>query len=132
MQLTQQSERIKRVVPSSLSAETLTLCDALDDAVFLQQMISELLFNKTFSIPIDVSTNNGSLYDILHSTNAVSEKRLRVDIAMIQENILDNQATIHWLTTTEQIANVLTKDGVSSEFFFKNLNTNKLPTHDQI
>ena len=95
-------------------------------------MISELLFNKMFSITIDVYTDNRSLYDILNSTNAVSEKRLRVDIAMIQENILDNQATIHWLTTTEQIANVLTKDGVSSEFLFKNLNTNKLPTHDQI
>ena len=44
--------------------ETLALCDALDDAILLQQMISELPFNKTFSIPIDVYTDNRSLYDI--------------------------------------------------------------------
>ena len=79
-------------------------------------MISELLFNKTFSIPIDVYTDNQSLCNILNSTNAVSEKRLRVDIAMTRENIVSNQVTIHWLTTTEQIANVLTKCiGVSLE-----------------
>ena len=48
-----------------------------------------------FSIPIDVYTNNRSLNDILNSTNAVSEKRLRVDIAMIRENILNNQITIY-------------------------------------
>ena len=95
-------------------------------------MISELLFNKMFSITIDVYTDNRSLYDILNSTNAVSEKRLRVDIAMIQENILNNQVTINWLTTTEQIANVLTKDGVSSEILLKHLHTNKLLTYDQI
>ena len=59
-----------------------------------------------FSILIDVYTNNRSLYDILNSTNVVSEKQLHVYIAMIQENILNNQVTIHWLTTTEQISNV--------------------------
>ena len=58
-------------------------CDALDDAIFLQQMVSELLFNKTFIIPIDVYTDNRSLYNILNLTNAVLEKRLRVDIAII-------------------------------------------------
>ena len=78
-----QSKRIKRAVRSSLSAETLVFCDALDDAIFLQQMVSELLFNKTFIIPIDVYTDNRSLYNILNLTNAVLEKRLRVDIAII-------------------------------------------------
>ena len=78
-----QSKRIKRVVRSSLSAETLVFCDALDDAIFLQQMVSELLFNKTFIIPVDVYTDNRSLYNILNLTNAVLEKRLRVDIAII-------------------------------------------------
>ena len=35
-----QLKHIKRVVRSSLSAETLALCDAIDDAIFLQHMIS--------------------------------------------------------------------------------------------
>ena len=64
-----QSKRIKRVVLNSLSAETLALCDALDDAIFLQQRISELLFNETFSIPIDIYTDIRSLYDILKFIN---------------------------------------------------------------
>ena len=64
-----QSKRIKRVVLNSLSAETLALCDALDDAIILQQRISELLFNETFSIPIDIYTDIRSLYDILKFIN---------------------------------------------------------------
>ena len=83
-------------------------------------MISKLPFNKTFSIPIDVYNDNRSLYNILNLTNG-----LWVDIAMIEENVLNNQVTIHWLITTEQIANVLTKDSVSSEILLKHLNTNK-------
>ena len=51
---------------------------------------------------------------------------------MIRESILNNQVTIHWLTTTEQIANVLAKDGVSLEILLKHSNTNKLPTYNQI
>ena len=90
-------------------------------------MISKLPFNKTFSIPIDVYNDNRSLYNILNLTNG-----LWVDIAMIEENVLNNQVTIHWLITTEQIANVLTKDSVSSEILLKHLNTNKLLTYNQI
>ena len=51
---------------------------------------------------------------------------------MIRENILNNQVTIHWLTTTQQIADLLTKDVVSSEILLKHINRNKLPTYDQI
>ena len=90
-------------------------------------MISKLPFNKTFSIPIDVYNDNRSLYNILNLTNG-----LWLDIAMIEENVLNNQVTIHWLITTEQIANVLTKDSVSSEILLKHLNTNKLLTYNQI
>ena len=52
-----QSKHIKRVVCSSLSAETLALCDASDDAIFLQHMILELLFNNSVKIPINVYTD---------------------------------------------------------------------------
>ena len=89
-----------------------------------------LLFNKTFSIPIDVYTDNRSLDDIPQMQ--FQKKRLRVDIAMIRDNILNNQVTVHWLTTTEQVANVLTKEGVSSEILLKHLNKYKLSKYNQI
>ena len=60
-----QLKHIKRVVCSSLSAETPGLCDAIDDAIFLQHMISELLFNNCVKTPINVYTDNRSLFDTL-------------------------------------------------------------------
>ena len=59
-------------------------------------------------------------------------KTIMCRYSMIRESILNNQVTIHWLTTTEQIANVLAKDGVSLEILLKHSNTNKLPTYNQI
>ena len=71
------------------------------------------------------------LYTTFHKCS-FKKNRLRVDIAMIRDNILNNQVTVHWLTTTEQIANVLTKEGVSSEILLKHLNKYKLSKYNQI
>ena len=61
-----QSKRIRRVVRSSLAAETLALSDAVDNGVYLTKMLSELLFNNEYCIPIEVVTDSKSLYDALH------------------------------------------------------------------
>ena len=41
-----QSKQIKRIVQSSLSAETLSFADALDEAIELQATISQMLYNN--------------------------------------------------------------------------------------
>ena len=60
-----QSKQIKRVARTSLSAETLALCYTIDDVIFLQHMILKLLFNNSVKIPINVYTDNQSLFDML-------------------------------------------------------------------
>ena len=62
-----QSKRIRRVVRSSLAAETLAMSDAVDNGVYLTKMLSELLFNDENCIPIEVVTDSKLLYDALHS-----------------------------------------------------------------
>ena len=62
-----QSKRIRRVVRSSLAAETLALSDAVDNEIYLSKMLSELLYNDTYCISIEVVTDSKSLYDALHS-----------------------------------------------------------------
>ena len=82
-----QSKHIKRVVRSSLSAETLALSDAIDDGVYIAELISELLFNGSKQISIEVYTDSKSLFDTLNSKKNVTEKRLRIDIALLREMI---------------------------------------------
>ena len=44
----------------------------------------------------------------------MSEKRLRIDIAIMKELVNNNTLKIHWIETNNQIADVLTKKGVQS------------------
>ena len=111
-----QSKRIRRVVRGSLAAETLALSDAVDNGIYLSKMLSELLSNDTYCIPIEVVTDSKSLYDARHSKKNVLEKFLRIDIALLKEFIDNKSITkIHYVPSQNQIANVLTKKGASSK-----------------
>ena len=63
------------------------------------------------TIPIEVFVDNKSLVQNVHSTTLVSEKRLRVDLAAIQQSIERNEATLKWISSKEQLADCLTKVG---------------------
>ena len=111
-----QSKRIKRVVRSSLSAETLALSDAIDDRVSIAELISELLFNGSKQILIEVYTDSKSLFDALNSKKNVTEKRLRIDIALLRE-IMDPKiiTKLHCIDSKSQLANALTKKGACTK-----------------
>ena len=80
------SKHIQIVVGSSLAAEALALLDALDDAVYLMKLFSEVMFNN-YKIPMKIVIDNKSLYESLFSKKNVIEKCSRNDIAFIKENI---------------------------------------------
>ena len=111
-----QSKWIKHVVRSILAAETLALSDAVNDGIYISEIVSELLFNVTKSLPIEIYTDSISLFDAIKSKKNVLEKRLRIDIAMLREmfewKIITN---IHNITTKNQLANALTKKGASTK-----------------
>ena len=123
-----QSKRIRRVVRSSLAAETLALSNAVHNGVYLTKMLSELLFNDEYCIPIEVVTDNKSLYDPLHSKKNVLEKYLQIDIALLKE-FIDNRliTKIHYVPSQNQLANVLTKKGASSKELLNTLSKRVLP-----
>lgn len=112
-------ECIKRVVCSSLSAEALALCDDTDNVIFLKHMLELLLNNNFVKMPINVYTDNQSLFDTVWSTNNVTEKRLHIGIAAAKENIENNNLNTYWVNTNQQFINVLTKQGVCSDLLLK-------------
>ena len=59
--LSWQSKKIQRIGCSSLVAETLSLSNAVDTAVFLNKMFSEIYFGDQKDLPIEVITDNQSL-----------------------------------------------------------------------
>ena len=110
------SKKLRRIVRSTLAAETLALVDGIDFGIFIATLFSELYYGipDPKKMPITCYIDCQSLYDTLESTKGVSEKRLRLDISSIKENIQTGLITVKWVDSNNQLANCLTKLGASA------------------
>ena len=108
------TRKIPRVVKSTLSAETLALLDCAEAAVYIASILAELTPGKA-RVKIHCYTDNKSLLDSLHSSKRVEDRRLRLDLAVIQD-MLDNEeiTSVSWVATSMQLADCLTKRGAST------------------
>ena len=79
--------KIKCVIQSTTAAETLSLQEGLEHAIYHQELIDEIL-HLTFKIPIIVYIDNCSVIEALESTKQADDKRLRIDTSAIKESIL--------------------------------------------
>ena len=110
------SKRIRRVVRSTLAAETLSMSEAVDMAIFVATLFSELTCGeaKAQNIPIQCVTDCKSLVDAIKSQKFVSEKRLRIEISGLKELLESGQIRkFEWCDTKRQLADCLTKNGAS-------------------
>ena len=111
------SLKIKRVVKSTLAAETLALEQALEMCFMMKSLLCELL-NKEMSnkvLPIKCYVDNKSLVDSIFSTKTVTEKRLKIDICIIRGMLSKNEVySIEWCKSESQLADCLTKGTVNN------------------
>ena len=109
-----ESRKIRRVVKSTLAAETLALLDCAETAVYISHIMREL--NTGCSLPVHCYIDNKSLLDVLDSKRNVEDKRLRIDVAVIRDMLQKNEiSSVQWVSTNDQLANCLTKRGASAE-----------------
>ena len=109
------ANKVKRVVKSTIAAETLALANGLDNAIFTRRLISEMLGVPEKKLTIEAVIDNKSCLEAVYSTSLVEDKRLRREIAGIQE-LLETHVvkSVHWVPGEKQLCDVLTKSGVNS------------------
>ena len=107
-----QSRKIRRVVKSTLAAETLALLDCASAAVYIRAVLKEIC--RCDEIPVYCYTDNKSLLDTLNSNKNVDDRRLRIDLAVLHDMLQRKEVNhIAWVDTSHQLANCLTKRGAS-------------------
>ena len=106
-----QSKKVRRVVKSSLAAETLALLDVAEAGVYLATLLTEITGIKPV---VKCFVDNKSLVDNLHSTKLVEDKLMRSPMAVLKD-LLERQevASVTWVRAARQIADALTKRGAS-------------------
>lgn len=111
------SNKIKRVVGSTLAAEALSLMAGLDIAVATKWQLQDIL-GKDHSFTIRAMVDNKSTVDCIYSTTAtpsVQEKRLLREIGSMRRMLKFGQVEeIKWVPGNLMLADALTKKGVNS------------------
>lgn len=108
--ITWSSHKLKRVVRSTLAAESLAFIEGYEAAYYMRSIISPIIASE---INIIAVTDCKSLFDAAQTTNNVDDKRLRVEMGCIRELIEKKQVSIYWADSKSQLADKLTKSGVS-------------------
>ena len=107
--------KVKRVCSSSTEAETLTLSSGVDQAIYIREVLEELLGLDERQMKVKVVVDSRDTYDTIHSTVASDNRRLRSEIARIKENLNMGEITsLSWKPGKEMVADCLTKRTASS------------------
>ena len=119
------SKKIKRMVKSTIAAETLALLEGSENCFWLGSIIKDML-DADYSplvFPIRALTDNQSLCDAVHSTKTIEDKRLKIDIGILREMLHKQEiSSIEWIDSDKQLADPLTKGGASSNKLIEALN----------
>ena len=109
-----QSRKLRRVVKSTIAAETMALIEGAEAAIYIAQILS--CVTSCNKLKVYCYVDNKSLVDTLNSIKKVEDKRLRIDLAVI-ENMIANEeiCKVSWIPSQQQLADCLTKRGVSTE-----------------
>ena len=75
--------KVKRVCSSSTEAETLTLSSGVDQAIYIREVLEELLGLDERQMKVKVVVDSRDTYDTIHSTVASDNRRLRSEIARL-------------------------------------------------
>ena len=121
-----QCNKVRRVCHATFDSETLSMIEGLEDAIYVRAVLSEIIYNDHRSevIPIYSYTDSNQLFTSVHSTKPCRNKRLRIDIAEIEEMLRRGTITkLQHVTSSEMIADVLTKKNGQSEELLSVLET---------
>ena len=109
------ANKVKRVVTSTLAAETLSLTCGLDAAVAMREQLQDLLGDDHI-LTLRAMVDNKSCVDAAHATvTHTTERRLKREIGSIKGMLKKGELKeLKWVPTNLMLADALTKKGVNS------------------
>ena len=120
------SNKIRRIVNSTLAAEALALENGIKEAIYQQAILRELF--ERFPLKIECYVDNKGVVDAVHSTHAVEDKLTRLSIAIIREHLRKGEInSVSHIHGQNMIADPLTKQGASPNLLLDVLKNGIIP-----
>ena len=106
------SHKLKRVVKSSIAADTMSLLEGGEYLVLFKALITEIYALDDTQIPITSITDN----KITASTKIIEDKHLYIDICSLRDMLSHKEINeVKWTTYDKQLADCVTKGTASPE-----------------
>ena len=105
------SKKLKRVVKSTTSAETMALLDGVEDCFLIAKLVCEM--NQGLMLQVFARVDCKNLKDSLYSSKTIEDKRLKIDLCTARDYLRKGELTgVDLVDTKSQLADALTKTGV--------------------
>ena len=105
--LSWRSQKLRRVVRSTLFAETVACCNGIEAALVCHKLVLEL---TTQRLKVNAHTDSRSLVENVYSTKIQKDKGLRVEIPGLRSLIdVGSVNRLYWVPSDREVANCLTK-----------------------
>jgi hypothetical protein len=98
------SKKSVRVTKSSLATT-----EACDEGHWVRHILEKLLGLTLFTLPLAVITDSESLSAALRKSNNIQEKRSRIEVTQLREDIEQKELELMWVPGGMQVSDVLTK-----------------------
>ena len=105
-----QYRKLRRVVTSTLTAETLALQEVIEVAFVVKYILLEILNLNIENqiLPIKCITDSKSQHDVVYSSNIPTEKRLKIELCSIRESLEKGEIKcIKWVNSKNQLVDCL-------------------------
>ena len=123
-----QSFKIKRKVSNTMEAETLALKEGLEEAIIIQNKVTEILNIPAKTIKIEAFIDNDDCYKAIYSSKQMVKGRIAIDMGSIKDMVEKKEVEhIAWIQKEYQLADSLTKHGASTRTLRTTLNTGRFP-----
>ena len=103
--------------------------DGCDAAYLMANMVEETLKVKYKIEPV-IITDNRSLYNTIHTSHLIDDKRLRVELSAIRQLVDNNDVKVEWTEHHNQLSDVLTKKGASNKHMIRTMQSGRMDYYD--
>ena len=108
-----------------MASETLALNEGADAGLLVAALVQES-FKLSFLPSVECCTDNSLLEETIHTSNIISDRRLRVDISRVREMVREEEIKVFWLDDKDQLASALTKCSAFTERLLELLQSSKI------
>ena len=121
--------KTRRIVASTYDAETLALSTALEEAIFIKHQLTRMLGIGHEDILIESFCDCNDTVAAIMANKPLPNSKSRLaalEIARIKE-MKDQKMieSVHWIDTTQQLGDVFTKRGASTEAIIQTISKGK-------